>query len=424
MLGHRIASAVLAAATVVLFTTTPGPALGALLYQVTDLGDFPGGTNVSRAEGISNQGQVVGNGVGTGGGRGFLWDPTTMVMTDLGDLPGGISSSTANAINDNSQVTGFSGVFGGTQAFVWDSGTLTNIGDLPGGNVNGLGNGINDAGKVAGFSQGSVGSRGFIYEPASGGSPASMTPLDPLAGGTISSALAINNSDQVAGWSLSSSGQRAVVWAGAGATPTNLGVLTGGAFSTGYGINDKGEVVGTSGVAGGGSHAFLYDPATGMMVDLGDLPGGSVDATAFDVNEAGQAVGRSSSAAGDHAFLWDNGTLFDLNDLIDPTDPLFGLVTLGQAKAINDSGQIVGQGLFAGPFGPQVSHAFLLTPVPQVAVPEPGTFALFVVGLAGLMVTVRRRPQRCAPGCQSTSVAPSSLAWRARTNSRSDRRLI
>jgi probable HAF family extracellular repeat protein len=40
-------------------------------------------------------------------------------------------------------------------------------------------------------------------------------------------------------------------------------------------------------------------------------------------------VGSTQTAAGDLlAFLFDDGTMFDLNDLIDPNDPLFGQVVL------------------------------------------------------------------------------------------------
>jgi probable HAF family extracellular repeat protein len=381
-LAHCFAAAALAAAI-----SAPSATHAALLYNVTDIGNFPSFvTGTSRAEGINDSGQVVGVGA-LPASHGFLWDPATQNMTDLGDLPGGTNSSTANDINNAGQVAGYSSTFGGTQAFVWDSGTLNNIGDLPGGAVNGLGNGINETGNVAGFSSGSAGSRGFFWDSAT----ETMTALDPISGGTISVGLDINNSDQVAGWSFNASReQEAVVWDGPGTTPRELGDLSGGANrSVAYGINDKGEVVG-EGSVDGGTHAFFWDPVTEMMVDLGDLPGGGVQAVAFAVNEAGQVVGRSSAAAGDRPFIWDDGMIFDLNDLIDPTDPLFGLITLEQAKDINNSGQIVGQGLFPGQFGP-VRHAFLLTPVAQMAVPEPASLPLLAGGLALLGLLARRR---------------------------------
>jgi probable HAF family extracellular repeat protein len=82
------------------------------------------------------------------------------------------------------------------------------------------------------------------------------------------------------------------------------------------------------------------------------------------VNSNGQIVGWASTpSAGQRAFLYENGTLTDLNTvLINGTG-----WTLRDAYAINDSAQIVGEG--TSPSG--YNHAFLLAPVP-----EPSTFAL------------------------------------------------
>ena len=56
--------------------------------------------------------------------------------------------------------------------------------------------------------------------------------------------------------------------------------------------------------------------------------------TAFDVNEAGHAVGRAIDGSGlRHAVLWANGSITDLGTLGGAE---------GVANAINDSGQVVG----------------------------------------------------------------------------------
>jgi probable HAF family extracellular repeat protein len=52
---------------------------------------------------------------------------------------------------------------------------------------------------------------------------------------------------------------------------TDLGTLVGGASSMASGLNDKEQVVGPSQVAGGSSHTFRWDSATGMQ-DLRTLP--------------------------------------------------------------------------------------------------------------------------------------------------------
>ena len=68
------------------------------------------------------------------------------------------------------------------------------------------------------------------------------------------------------------------------------------------------------------------------------------------INSAAQAVGNSFSCAfvnGNnfhHAFLWENGSIIDLNDLIPVGSPL----ELVAANDINDRGEIAGEGVPPG----------------------------------------------------------------------------
>jgi probable HAF family extracellular repeat protein len=118
-------------------------------------------------------------------------------------------------------------------------------------------------------------------------------------------------------------------------------------YSRAQGINDSGQVVGYSLTNDGSYHAFLYDSAdstTQRMQDLGTF-GGSYS-YAYDINDSGQVVGMAQTSIynewyGDsesHAFLYDSANgMKDLNDLT-PEDSGW---TLGQATAINSSGEIV-----------------------------------------------------------------------------------
>ena len=82
--------------------------------------------------------------------------------------------------------------------------------------------------------------------------------------------------------------------------------------------------------------------------------------------------------SGWHAFLYSNGSMTDLNSLIDPASGW----TLHYAFAINDSGQIVG----TGNNSLRQAHAFLLTPTP-----EPSTLALLAAGAGSLLLMAWRR---------------------------------
>lgn len=120
-------------------------------------------------------------------------------------------------------------------------------------------------------------------------------------------------------------------------------------------INNKGEVVGDALVAGV-FHGFLY--RAGNTLDLG--------ANIFPscINIHGQIVGSMSSTAtatGSTSFLYQDGAVYDLIQLINPNDlyrRVFAIELSGIA-CINDHGVIVSTGTFGGD---TESHLFLLTP--------------------------------------------------------------
>lgn len=112
------------------------------------------------------------------------------------------------------------------------------------------------------------------------------------------------------------------------------------------------------------------------MHDLGSLGGNS---SAGDINILGQVVGLATVNGENRAFLYTNGTMIDLNTLIDPAS---GWV-LNSANAINDFGQIAGTGTFNGQ-----QRAFLLTPVP-----EPSSVVMLLVGGGVVSAYRKRRPR-------------------------------
>ena len=160
-------------------------------------------------------------------------------------------------------------------------------------------------------------------------------------GGTNRGANAINNLDQVVGWSEIQAGsdiRHAFLWQDG--KMFDLGTL-GGTNSEARGINRRGWVVGWSDVSQDVRHAFLWKK--GKLIDLGTLGGTNSEANA--INDAGQIVGTSDvpdPVLGQmfHAFLWEAGEMIDLGVL---PCAVQGSERGSQAFAINRDGQIVGR---------------------------------------------------------------------------------
>jgi probable HAF family extracellular repeat protein len=181
--------------------------------------------------------------------------------------------------------------------------------------------------------------------------------------GRSSEAHGVNLSGQIVGVSNydAAGNSHAALWQNG--TIVDLGGLFG-SRSVANAINDAGQIVGSSDAnavnpATGGlyTHAVLWqkNPASGAytVTDLGTL--GQYTSFAYAINNQGQIVGSSYDASREsHAFLWQNGTLLDLNTLV-PADS--GWV-LQSAQGINDSGQIVGWGYHNG-----ATRTFILTPL-------------------------------------------------------------
>lgn len=337
-------------------------------YYVTDLGSLGG--SQAYAQAINNSGQVVGySETASRYDHAFLYNSGT--MNDLSTLGG--YDSYAQGINNSGQVVGYSYTAGNSHnnPFLYSGGTMS---DLLSDDGFSYAYGINDNGQIVGncdwYSGSSFGGEtylgdfGFLY---SGGA---FTDLGAL-GGTFSYALGINNSGRIIGYSGTASGYDHA-FSYSGGTMSDLGTL-GGNFSYAHGINNSGQVVGYAAISSGYYHAFLY--SGGTMNDLGTLGGSS--SFAYGINNSSQVVGGADTAGGNpDAFLYSGGTMFDLNNLVNTT-------TLGDylyiANGINDSGQIIANGLNGDAFilTPSLPGSYATGPFPpiiQVVARMPGQF--------------------------------------------------
>jgi probable HAF family extracellular repeat protein len=309
-------------------------------YRIVDLGHLPGGLG-SYATAINKSGQIAGfdyfnyenNTISVP--RAFLYDDGRIV--DLGTL-GGVASA-ATGINVHGHVVGSASIasdpYFSRHAFFYD-GTMHDVGTLGGSTSEALR--INKTDQVVGYARlNDFVSHAFLYD-------GSIHDLGTLREMTNSQANDINDQGQIVGVSWDSNtvptNFRAFLYDG---TFHDLGTL-GGSTSIAAAINNKGVVVGTSQILSGVNHAFLYD---GSMHDLGSFADGITFANA--INKRGQVVGSwatydaQGSQKGLGAFLYQEGTLYDLMALLDSGGDEW--VQLIEAAAINNSGQIVGAGI-------------------------------------------------------------------------------
>jgi probable HAF family extracellular repeat protein len=379
-------------------------------YVVLDLGTLGG--SISSGQGVNDRGLVSLESFLSGNSslQVAIW--LDGKKTDLGTL-GGPNSFTFWKPTETGIVTGFSdttapdplgedfcffGTFLICRGFIWQNGVMTPLPTL-GGN-NGIATAINDFGIVAGEAENTTFDR-TCPNPEYEAKPVIWDhgvpqELPTFRGDRDAFLNGINNKGEVVGGSggcvTSSPSQHALVWKNG--IVTDLGNLGGKLFTDAFALNDEGVVIGPSDLPGDTNfymgpgttaHAFVWKD--GVISDLGALPG---DVTSFpnSINNRGQIVG-----GGSRAILWHDGNLIDLNTLV-PGGPFSPLYLLS-ANSINDSGEIVGQGLTRnGDF-----HAFL-------AIPCDAEHS----SVDGCSTSVPTAPDAAVPSAASDVNPPSSAA--------------
>jgi probable HAF family extracellular repeat protein len=354
-------------------------------YDVVIVRASLGGTQ-SRGTGISNDGFVAGFSNRANGTRhAAVWNDG--IITDLQTLGGPSSSVPWPGVNNNGVVVGISHTTafdplneewsceGGAflpvtnprrvcRGFVWVDGAMHELPTL--GGTHGFATGVNNVGQVVGWAETPIHDptcnfalgtgvqvlqfRAVMWEPKKG----TKVELPPYPGDSTSAATAINERGQAVGISGECdqgvgrfSARRAVLW-DHGAVYT-LPTLGGTSWHTPMDINEQGDVVGFSNPPSAGdlagdflSNGFFWANGSATVEQIKPLTGNTLS-EALGINDRGQVVGVSfGGAPGLRAFLWENGTLWNLNDLADIAPNV-----LLSAQHINDAGQITGRVLYA-----------------------------------------------------------------------------
>ena len=186
---------------------------------------------------------------------------------------------------------------------------------------------INQNGDVAGtvFDKGT--NRPVIYHTSTGQFQYLSDPAGAIVG--ASEAVALNNSGIAVGYSnYPDASLRATLFSNG--VRQDLGQQTGGINTVTTGINDAGDISGYSDTLYNGrvgQQSFLYH--NGQYINIGTLPG-ETNIYAHGISNDGDVIGGTDR----HPFIYHNGTLSNLFNLVDPS---LGW-TNGYAQAINDQG--------------------------------------------------------------------------------------
>jgi probable HAF family extracellular repeat protein len=335
---------------IMLLSAATAPVHAAVQYTVTDLGEF-------SPKAINNQGEVVGGGAT---GEAALW--SNGITTYLGTL--GNSQSYAADINDLGQIVGESNATDGNiHAFLYSKGSMNDLGNF--GGKWGSADAINNSGQMAINVSTQVGGI-QAYQYTSG----SLTNLGNL-GGDTTVAHGINSNGDIVGYSTTDDGSMHAFITYNNQQMTDLNIPGGHAEAES--INDAGQIIGTYYVSDYVEHAFVYSNGT-----FSDINGDKDFSTATGINNLGEIVGMSWDGHTQFPFVYQNETMYGLNDLIvsDIGTTLWG------AFSINNSGQIVVAGMNG--------HGYLLTPIP-----EPSTLTIFISIFIGICIHKMTRKTYC-----------------------------
>ncbi len=301
---------------------------------------------------MNESGQVAGTGPVTPGGPPHALLYSRGVVTDLGTLPGA-TSTVVTGINRKGQVVGyageetepFSGQFTSVHGFIYTNGSLQDLGTLVGGNYV-FTKAINDDGTVIGqaLTADDTCAQAYFYRNGV------MSPIGTCA--TTQGAFFINKRGNIVGITpRNSNGRQQGFFSKDGTSVVTINCLdnlpcSGRSYTEPADLNDKGQVTGFARDSAGVEHPYLYQ--NGVMKDLGSLGGNG--GWGFAINASGEVTGYSLTAKSQHAFIYKDGKMLDL-------DPR-GKADFSIGFDISDKGDVIG---FAGNFTTGEFYDFLYT---------------------------------------------------------------
>lgn len=404
------------------------------VMELGHLGTNSSGFTKTLAYAINVAGTAVGNsnkyeGDEDRGTRAVRWD-VSGTATELDNLGGAdLNDRTQNlayAINTAGTAVGFGQKYDGDdrwlgdRALRWGAGgtAVTELGTfslrLDDGYAFNRAYAINDGGTVVGYGTQyalgfNKGNRALRWNAAGSVQELGNLGTDNDAF-TENRAVAVNASGTTVGYgrkyeSGTNAGDRAIRWAAADPAAQELDTLgvnsSGYALNRAYAINAAGTAVGYGDKyddlgADKGTRAIRWD-ATGAATELGNLgtdTSGDTNGQAYDINDAGVAVGYVDefddvgTYLGTLAVAWGtDGVALDLNTQLDAGS---SWVNLTEARHISDTGWITGLGEF-DPDGPGGLAAYTRMFLMQVIqVPEPGCSSLPALGALALLRRSRR----------------------------------
>lgn len=312
-------------------------------YRLTAIID-PSSPNYVYATALNNKGEVVGT-AETVGVRAFHWKDG--VYTDYGNYSNNSQGERSfNDINDRSIIIGTQPIEPANFMVRRGAYIPVNVSTQDG---HGTIYNINNRNQIIGRAQTKV----FIWERGVTTFLPNLPNSDefaPRPGG-------INDRGVASGTSGNINQRRAVIWKNGSVMPLDL--LPGAESAEGGDINNFEQIVGSTYGPSGAVRGFFWSDGTTTELPPLAAPG-AYAAIPVTLNDWGIVVGTTyvSGGFGGIATLWVAGRPIDLNALIDPSDPLYGVVTLGTAQFINDRGQIVAFGYSPGTVGVR----YLLTP--------------------------------------------------------------